>query len=62
MDFHGLVAANLPAPRRPAPASPRAEQRYWQDQSNLPSVRLRPLLSLATAVSVIVLLIGAAQA
>jgi hypothetical protein len=62
MDFHGLVAANLPAPRRPARRDPRAEERYWRDRASFPHLRLQPLLSLATAAGVILLLIGMAQA
>jgi hypothetical protein len=62
MDFHGLVAANLPAKRHPAWMDARAEDRYYRDQVALPRPSLRALVSVATAAGLILLLIGVAQA
>jgi hypothetical protein len=61
MDIHSLVAA-LPALRRPIRSDARAEERYWREQATFPHLRPRPLVSVATATGLVLLLIGVAQA
>jgi hypothetical protein len=60
MDFHGLVAANLPPKRRPAAVDAGAEERYYRSHATLPPPRLAPLVSIATTVGVIALMTGLA--
>jgi len=60
MDFHALVAANLPPKRRPAATAAGAEDRYWRSHATLPRPRLAPLLSVATTVGAIAQLTGLA--
>jgi hypothetical protein len=60
MDFHSLVAANLPPKHRPTAMDAGAEDRYYRTQATLPHPRLAPLVSIATTVGVIALLTGLA--
>jgi hypothetical protein len=61
MDFHNLVAGNLPPKRRPV-MEDRAEDRYYRDHASILRPSLQPLASIATAAGLILLLIGVAQA
>ncbi len=62
MDLQSLVAAHLPLTRRPPAMDARAEERYYSAQLTLPRSILRPLISVATAAGLILVLIGAAHA
>jgi hypothetical protein len=59
MDFHSLVATNF-APAQRKPMTEQAETRYYRDHEiRLP--RLAPLMSVATAIGLILLLTGVAR-
>ena len=58
MDFHSLVASNLPLHHRPTQMDARAEERYYGDRPTFPRPRLGTLVSIATAAGVILLLTG----
>jgi hypothetical protein len=59
MDFHSLVAANF-APAHRKSMTEQAETRYYRDHEIcLP--RLAPLMSVATAIGLILLLTGVAR-
>jgi hypothetical protein len=62
MDFSSLAAAHLTSPRPPRKPGERAETRYYREADALRGPMLRPLLPLATAAGLILLLLGAAVA
>ena len=57
MDYHSLVACNLPRPR--ATMNARAEAQYYREHAAIPRPRLAPLVSVAAA-TLILLLVGVA--
>ena len=62
MDIHSLVAANLPLNRRPTPMDAAAEELYFRGHDARPLPKLGVLVPIATALGVILLVAGIAQA
>jgi hypothetical protein len=60
MDFHGLVATNLPRTGRPTRMDAEAEERYYRDHGKRLRPKLGPLAYVTTA-GLILLLVGFAQ-
>jgi hypothetical protein len=61
MDFHSLVATNLPPKRQPMKMDAEAEERYYRDHDTSLRLWLGPLVYFATAAGLVVLLTSIAQ-